>query len=81
MTKTQIPESKLRFGLYYIVKEPYGYVEVLEAIHNDLPVYLKESGYISYGLAANGDLRYRTTDEGIERASTIYTAMLLTASV
>ena len=71
----QIPEDKLRFGLYFILKHTTGYVEALKVIHQSLPEYLKSIGYISCGVDALARTRYRTTSEGWEHARVSYIAM------
>lgn len=71
----QIPEDKLRFGLYYILKHTTGYVEALKTIHSLLPDYFRRIGYIAYGVDALAHSRYRTTQEGKEHARMTYVAM------
>lgn len=71
----QIPEDKLRFGLYYILKHTTGYVEALKVIHESLPKYFRQIGYIAYGVDAVARTRYRTTQEGREHARVSYIAM------
>lgn len=71
----QIPEDKLRFGLFYIQKHTTGYVDALKKIHINLPDYFKRIGYIAYGVDAVAHVRYRTTREGMEHARVSYVAM------
>ncbi len=71
----QIPEEKLRFGLYYILKHTTGYVDALKQIHGSLPKYFRQIGYIAYGVDAMAQTRYRTTQEGWEHARVSYIAM------
>ena len=71
----QIPEDKLRFGLYYILEHTTGYVEALKVIHKQLPNYFRQIGYIAYGVDALARTRYRTTKEGMEHARVSYIAM------
>ena len=71
----QIPEDKLRFGLYYILKHTTGYVEALKAIDESLPGYFRQIGYIAYGVDALAHTRYKTTQEGWEHARVSYIAM------
>lgn len=71
----QIPDEKLRFGLYYILKHTTGYVDALKEIHSDLPDYFKRIGYIAFGVDSLAHVRYRTTEEGIEHARVYYIAM------
>ena len=71
----QIPEDKLRFGFYYILKHTTGYVDALKMIHESLPKYFRQIGYIAYGVDALARRRYRTTQEGMEHARVNYIAM------
>ena len=70
-----IPEDKLRFCFYYILKYPNGYKEALDCIHKDIYDYLLKIGYIKSGVDALGRSRYGLTDEGREHTRVSYIAM------
>ena len=70
-----IPEDKLRFAYYYILKHRCGYIESLRVIHPEIPDYFHSIGYISTGVDALGRERYKTTEEGTQHAKTSYIAM------
>lgn len=70
-----IPDDKLRFAYYYILKHSCGYLEALKVIHPDIPDYFHSINYISTGIDAIGRERYKTTEEGYEHARVSYIAM------
>lgn len=45
-----IPDDKLRFAYYYILKHSCGYLEALNVIHPKIPKYFNSIGYISTGI-------------------------------
>lgn len=65
-------DSKVRFSYYYILNNPIGYVDVLDAIGDGITDNLIKKGIIKVSFG-----KYVATNDGIERASTLYTFMLI----
>ncbi|MBP5455333.1 MAG: hypothetical protein J6Y37_02435 [Paludibacteraceae bacterium] len=72
---TSIPEDKVRFTFWWILKHPEGYKDALDTIHPQSYDYLISAGHIKSGVDAVGHTRYSLTNEGRLHVSTSYIAM------
>lgn len=72
---TNFSEDDLRVGLFYVLKYNTGYVDALGEVNSQLPEYFRGIGYISFGIDAQANRRYKITDFGRRQAISVYTAL------